>query len=146
MPSTPPDALTPSVSRQNTSAIVEDCKKRERGGRPRWRLDSNCTSISDPRGTVNFEYDVLHRLTRKRHETTVVAEYTYDGTAANNAIGRLITDTDRAAVSGADKSDYTYDTIGRILTPNPTISATPYTIPSQYESTGALVQLAYPSG
>src|SRR5207245_9771190 len=113
MPSTPPDALTPSVSRQNTSAIVEDCKKRERGWRPPWRLDSN-SSISDPRGTVNFEYDVLHRLTRKRHETTVVAEYTYDGTAANNAIGRLITDTDGAAGSGADKSDYTYDPMGRI--------------------------------
>ena len=146
MPSTPPDALTPSVSRQNTSAIVEDCKKRERGGRPRWRLDSNCTSISDPRGTVNFEYDVLHRLTRKRHETTVVAEYTYDGTAANNAIGRLITDTDGAAGSGADKSDYTYDPMGRILTANRTVSATPYTIAYQYDYMGELTQLTYPSG
>ena len=27
-------------------------------------LDSNRTSVTDPRGTVNFEYDALHRLIR----------------------------------------------------------------------------------
>src|SRR5207245_7878991 len=74
-------------------------------------LDSNRTSVTDPRGAVNFEYDALHRLLRKKYGTTIVSEYIYDGTAANNAIGRLITDTDGAAGSGADKSDYTYDPV-----------------------------------
>ena len=109
-------------------------------------LDSNRTSVTDPRGTVNFEYDALHRLLRKKYGTTIVSEYTYDGTAANNAIGRLITDTDGAAGSGADKSDYTYDPMGRILTANRTVSATPYTIAYQYDYMGELTQLTYPSG
>ena len=109
-------------------------------------LDSNRTSVTDPRATVNFEYDSLHRLIRKKYGTTIVSEYTYDGTAANNAIGRLITDTDGAAGSGADKSDYTYDPMGRILTANRTVSATPYTIAYQYDYMGELTQLTYPSG
>src|SRR3989441_2558178 len=109
-------------------------------------LDSNRTSVTDPRGTVNFEYDALHRLLRKKYGVTIVSEYTYDGSAANNAIGRLITDTDGAAGSGADKSDYTYDSVGRILTANRTVSATPYTIAYQYDYMGELTQLTYPSG
>src|SRR6267143_2716020 len=109
-------------------------------------LDSNRTSVTDPRGTVNFEYDALHRLLRKKYGVTIVSEYTYDGSAANNAIGRLITDTDGAAGSGADKSDYTYDPMGRILTANRTVSATPYTIAYQYDYMGELTQLSYPSG
>src|SRR2546425_6531196 len=109
-------------------------------------LDSNRTSVTDPRGTVNFEYDALHRLLRKKYGVTIVSEYTYDGSAANNAIGRLITDTDGAAGSGADKSDYTYDSVGRILTANRTVSATPYTIAYQYDYMGELTQLTHPSG
>ena len=109
-------------------------------------LDSNRTSVTDPRGAVNFEYDALHRLLRKKYGTTIVSEYIYDGTAANNAIGRLITDTDGGAGSGADKSDYTYDPMGRILTANRTVSATPYTIAYQYDYMGELTQLSYPSG
>lgn len=41
------------------------------------------TSVTDPRGTVHYEYDSLHRLKKKKHGTTVVAEHAYDGTAAN---------------------------------------------------------------
>ncbi len=109
-------------------------------------LDSNRTSVTDPRGAVNFVYDVLHRLTQKKHGTTLVAQYTYDGTAANNAIGRLVTDTDGAFGSGADKSDYTYDPLGRVLTANRTASGTPYTIAYGYDLMGSLTQLTYPSG
>ncbi len=109
-------------------------------------LESNRTSVTDPRSTVNFEYDAVHRLLRKKHGTTTVAEYTYDGTAANNAIGRLITDTDGVAGSGADRSDYSYDALGRVLTANRTVSATAYNIGYQYDLMGNLTQLTYPSG
>jgi RHS repeat-associated protein len=108
--------------------------------------DSNLISVTDPRGAVNLEYDELHRFRKKKHGATLVAEYTYDGTAANNAIGRLITDTDGDFGSGADHSDYVYDPLGRILTANRTVSGTPYTIAHQYDFMGNLTQFTYPSG
>ncbi len=107
--------------------------------------DSNLTSVSDPRGTVNYEYDALHRPIRKKHGTTIVAEYTYDGTATNNAVGRLITDTD-GPVGTADKTDYTYDAMGRVKSANRTVSGTPYAMSYAYDLLGNPTSLTYPSG
>lgn len=106
--------------------------------------DGNQTSITDPRGTVNFEYDELHRLKKKKHGTTVVAEFAYDGTQANNAIGRLITEWDGPAGS-SDKTDYTYDTVGQVLTANRTVSSTVYAMTYVYDLKGNLTSMTYPS-
>jgi len=62
-------------------------KKRERGG----RRDGVSTAIAPasaiPR-TVNFEYDALHRLLRKKYGVTIVSEYTTMAPPPNNTIGR----------------------------------------------------------
>jgi RHS repeat-associated protein len=107
--------------------------------------DSNLTSVTNPRGTVNYEYDALHRIKKKKHGTTLVGEYTYDGTGTNNAIGRLITDTD-GPVGTADKTDYTHDPLGRVLTANRTVASVPYTVAFEYDRMGNGTKLTYPSG
>ncbi len=107
--------------------------------------DGNRTGVTDPRGTVTLEYDELHRLKRKRHGTTVVASYSYDGTQANNAIGRLIAETDGDFGSGADKTEYTYDPMGRVLTANRTVSGTTYAMSYAYDYMGDLTRINYPS-
>ncbi len=107
--------------------------------------DSNMTSVTDPRGTVYFENDELHRLKRKKHGTTVVASYSYDGTQANNAIGRLITQRDGDFGSNADKTDYTYDVMGRVLSANRTVSGITYAMGYTYDLMGNLLTLSYPS-
>jgi RHS repeat-associated protein len=102
------------------------------------------TSVTDPRGTVNYEYDSLHRLKKRKHGTTVVAEFTYDGTYQNNAIGRLITEHDGPAGS-SNKVDYTYDQVGRVKTANRTVSSTAYNMSYAYDLMGNLDTLDYPS-
>ncbi len=108
--------------------------------------DGNRTSVTDPRGTVNFEYDALHRLKIKKHGLTLVAEYTYDGATADNGVGRLKTETDGAASSGADKTDYTFDAMGRVKTANRTVSSAVYAMGYGYDLAGNLTSLSYPSG
>jgi RHS repeat-associated protein len=73
-----------------------------------------------------------------------VAEFTYDGTQANNAIGRLISEWDGPSGS-ADKTDYTYDQVGRVLTANRTISSTAYAMSYAYDLMGNLTSMNYPS-
>jgi len=104
------------------------------------------TSITDPRGTVSFEYDELHRPKRKRYNGTVVASWSYDGAQSANGIGRLMTENDGDFGSGADHCDYTYDAMGRMLSANRTISTTPYPISYTYDLAGNLTSLGYPSG
>src|SRR6202022_2555547 len=89
-----------------------------------YNADNLRSSVTDPRGAVTFEYDELHRPTRKKYNGTVIASYNYDGTQANNAIGRLITERDGDFASAADKTEYTYDPMGRGLSANRTISGT----------------------
>jgi RHS repeat-associated protein len=107
--------------------------------------DGNLLSVADPRGPVNYEYDELHRQKRKKHGTTVVASYSYDGTQANNAIGRLITEKDGDFGSNADRTDYTYDTLGRVKTANRVISGTTYAMNYTYDFVGNPTAINYPS-
>ncbi len=107
-------------------------------------LDSNLLSVTDPRGTVNFEYDELHRIKRKKHGTTVMASYSYDGTQANNAIGRLITEKDGDFPANVDKTDYTYDVMGRPLTANRTVSGSVYLVSFAYDLMGDITSINYP--
>ena len=93
---------------------------------------------------MNYEYDNLHRLKKKKHGTTVVAEYAYDGTSGNNAIGRLITEHDGPAGS-SNKVDYTYDPVGRVKNANRTVSSTTYNMAYAYDLMGNLDTLDYPS-
>jgi len=114
--------------------------------------DSNRTATIDTRGKACLEFDSLHRVTKKRHATlaqacsagTIKAEYTYDGTAANNAIGRLITEWDGTSGS-SDKADYVYDAVGRVLTMTRTVSSTAYAMTYEYDYLGNVLKLSYPS-
>ncbi len=107
--------------------------------------NGNLLSVTDPRGTVSFEYDALNRQTRKKQNGTVVASFSYDGTVANNAIGRLIAERDGDFGSGADETDYTYDAVGRALTANRIVSGTTYAMSYAYDFLGNLTSISYPS-
>ncbi len=107
--------------------------------------NGNLRSVADPRGTVSFEYDALNRQTRKKQNGVAVASFTYDGAAANNAIGRLIAERDGDFGSGADETDYTYDAVGRALTANRILSATTYAMTYAYDYLGNPTSVSYPS-
>ncbi|MGH7554516.1 MAG: hypothetical protein ACREMQ_16040 [Longimicrobiales bacterium] len=138
------------AGRQKSSKVIEVSTANEMTYA--YDNDGNQTSVTDQRGTVCFEYDALHRLKRKRHPTgaqnctngNIAAEFAYDGTQANNAIGRLITEWDGTAGS-SDKNDYTYDTLGRVLTANRTASSTVYAMAYTYDLAGNLSSISYPS-
>jgi RHS repeat-associated protein len=107
--------------------------------------NGNLTSITDPRGTVNYGYDTLNRRTWKKQGSTVVASFGYDGTQANNAVGRVIAERDGDVSSGADETDYTYDAIGRVVTANRIVSGTTYPMSYSYDLMGNLLSVSYPS-
>jgi RHS repeat-associated protein len=104
------------------------------------------TSVTDPRGTVSFDFDELHRPTRKRYNGTVTASYGYDGPQSVNGVGRLVAENDGDFGSGADHSDYTYDEMGRVRSANRTVSSTAYPVAYTYDLVGDLASMGYPSG
>ena len=120
--------------------------------------DGNLLYKTDGRGkTVQFHYDALRRITWKGGDPgTAWVGYSYDqgtdwGFTLNNPIGRL---TSEAAYFPNQPyyaaSDYSYDAMGRVAVQYlcvPSTCTTPtYRATAQYDVSGHLTSLTYPSG
>ena len=109
----------------------------------------NLSSQRDARGVViSFTYDTLNRLLRKDYDDSALAPrppplapviYTYDNPAKPFSKGKLTGITD-----GSGSSSFDYDSLGRLVKEQKTISGTTYTIQRSYDLLGRLVSLTYP--
>src|SRR5262249_39480476 len=98
---------------------------------------------TDARGiTTTYAYDSLSRLIGKTYSNGQGAiAYQYDqGGVAAFALGRLTTLTDP---SGSET--YTYNPMGWVTQIQKTIGTTPFTVGYQYNTTGQVTQITYPS-
>jgi len=101
-------------------------------------------SRTDARGiTITYTYDALNRITRKTYSNGQGGvSYTYDqGGAGAFALGRLTQMTDP---SGSET--YTYNKMRWITQFLKTVNGTSYAVNYQYNTSGELTQITYPSG
>nr|WP_303902818.1 RHS repeat-associated core domain-containing protein [Thiohalomonas denitrificans] len=104
----------------------------------------NVLSKTDAKGQItNYTYDALNRPTRVTHAAGTVDIYTYD--TAPNGIGRLASLTDSSG-----RTAFEYDRHGRTTARHQSIQVegAEHTLTTryQYNSSGQLVGLTYPSG
>jgi RHS repeat-associated protein len=118
-------------------------------------VDSNITGKTDARSiTITYGYDALHRLTSKTYSNgDPSVRYNYDQSSANglaiaNGIGR---ETSMSDASG--NSTWSFDSMGRALTDQRTISisgitssAVTKTAGFHYNLDGSVASITYPSG
>lgn len=89
--------------------------------------------------TVSIEYDSLSRIT-KRTEPEGVTRWYYDGQTKGKGL------LDSIVSYNYYKAQYTYDSLGRVLTYTQRIDSQTFTESYQYDSLGRVSQVTYPSG
>ncbi len=98
----------------------------------------------DARGiTTTYAYDAMNRLTGKSYsDGTPSVVYTYDqGGAPAFALGRLT-----QMVDGSGSETYTFDASGRALQVAKVVGGSTFVTSFQYNFTGAIARITYPSG
>jgi RHS repeat-associated protein len=112
--------------------------------------DGSLTTKTDARSVVaTLHYDALHRLTSKTYsDSTPVANFAYDGSSANNTVGRLSSQSFGSPSQAGNV--FVYDKKGRVLQNSQcaqsNCSGTQYGVTATYNLAGELVALNYPSG
>ncbi|MCU1285654.1 MAG: repeat-associated core domain protein [Acidobacteriales bacterium] len=115
-----------------------------------YNADGNLTSKTDARSVATtLQYDALHRLTSKTYsDSTPSANFVYDGSSANNTVGRLSSQS-FGSPSQAGNS-FVYDAMGRVLQNSQcgksNCGGTNYAVSATYNLAGELASLIYPSG
>ncbi|MFN7089158.1 MAG: RHS repeat-associated core domain-containing protein [Allorhizobium sp.] len=102
----------------------------------------NITKRTDARGIVaNLTYDAAGRLltTNYPSETSSNVAYSYD--AGTNGMGRLTGITDATGTVSR-----TYDRLGRVSQETRTIGSQTYVTAFEWDASGKLTQITYPSG
>jgi RHS repeat-associated protein len=107
------------------------------------------TQSTDPRGVIGtYGYDTLNRITSVSYNVgttgapaTPSLGYTYGNSATSFNNGRLLTMTD-----GLGSETYTYDNMGRRVRCDKVINGVTYTTLYQYNLSGEMTQIQYPSG
>lgn len=104
--------------------------------------------ITDARSiTKTLNYDALNRLTGKTYsDSTPAVSYLYDQTSFN---GLSITDGNglrTGMTDGSGSTAWSYDSMGRVLTREQTISGVTKSIGYTYNLDGSIASMTYPSG
>ncbi len=98
--------------------------------------------------TLDFVYDLLHRLMQRKQGAAVLAEFIYDevtgGFAGYNGKGRRTTMKFGAAL--AESIKYFYDGRGRIVKTETLLGGTTYTLQSTYDELDRVATVAFPNG
>ncbi len=107
------------------------------------------TSETDAKAqTLDFVYDLLHRLTQRKQGAAVLAEFTYDevtgGFAGYNGKGRRTTMKFGSGL--ADTIKYFYEGRGRIVKTETLLGGTTYTLQSTYDELDRLATVTFPNG
>jgi RHS repeat-associated protein len=104
--------------------------------------------VTDARSiTKTFTYDAIGRLTGKTYsDTTPIVSYFYDQTSFN---GLTITNGNgvrTGMTDGSGSTAWSFDTVGRVLKRQQTISGVTKSIGYTYNLAGSVATLTYPSG
>jgi RHS repeat-associated protein len=113
-------------------------------GNPCSGVARNVCQKVDAKGiTTSYSYDGLGRLTKKSYSNgTPTVTYYYDqGGSGAFALGRRTEMTD-----GSGSESYTYNKMGWMTRLQKVIGSSTYTIGYQYNASGELTQITYPSG
>lgn len=106
----------------------------------------NLLTQTDAKGqTTSYAYDVLNRVTLITFHDGSKQSYVYD--QGSNALGRLSSITERNPANQVTSViAYAYEQHGRVTSETRTISSSSFVLSYQYDGSGRLSGLTYPSG